>query len=354
MSRSSQAYQFEFEPEQQLHILDNTDLADLSEPFSLDFQARLAWYGWPRLQPSKLHIFQINLGLICNMNCRHCHVNAGPDRTETMSPETAQATLQALDQSDAQTVDLTGGAPEIQPAFPTLVEAAIERGYHVIDRCNLSVLLLEQQRHLPQWLAERGVEIVASLPHFRARNTDALRGEGAFEQSIEGLRRLNAAGYGQGDPARTLTLMTNPTGAFLAGDQTSLEKHWQQRLQHEHQITFDRLIALNNMPISRFLQWLIESGNLDTYMKRLSGAFNPKTVVGLMCRNTISVGWDGRIFDCDFNQMLALQSQMPNGQLVSVHNYDPEQMNQRCIKTARHCYGCTAGAGSSCSGATSS
>jgi radical SAM/Cys-rich protein len=200
---------------------------------------------------------------------------------------------------------------------------------------------------LPEWLAARGVEVVCSLPHYRQRNTDAQRGEGTFEQSLVALRRLNAAGYGQGDPHRRLTLMSNPVGAFLASGQKTLEQEWKAGLKQHHGITFDRLITLNNMPISRYLEWLETSGNLVRYMEVLVNAFNPVTVGGLMCRNTLSVSWDGRLFDCDFNQMLDLPVQ--GG--MTIHAFDPVQLNQRSIVTGRHCFGCTAGAGSSCGGA---
>ncbi|HVG22908.1 MAG TPA: arsenosugar biosynthesis radical SAM (seleno)protein ArsS [Thermoanaerobaculia bacterium] len=316
-----------------------------------DFDAALSRAGWNALTPAPLEIFQINLGKLCNMTCRHCHVDAGPDRTDAMmSRETIEACLHALDQTSAHTVDLTGGAPEIHPHFRYVVDEAVRRGKHVIDRCNLSVLLLQRNAGLAEWLGERGVEIVASLPHYRRRNTDAQRGDGAFEKSIEALRLLNAAGYGKGDPRRRLSLMTNPAGAFLAPAQGSIEKEWHAALERDFGITFDRLLALNNMPISRFLEWLVDSGNLDAYMERLTAGFNPNAVAGLMCRNTISVSWDGRLFDCDFNQMLDLDA-MPESPM-SVHQFDFATWQSRRVVTRRHCFGCTAGAGSSCGGAT--
>ena len=316
-----------------------------------DFDGRLAGAGLPALAPAALEVFQINLGKLCNMTCRHCHVDAGPDRTENMSRATVDACLLALDRSGAQTVDLTGGAPELNPHFRYLVDQCVARGLHVIDRCNLTVLLLPRHRDLPQWFAERGVEVVCSLPHHRRRNTDAQRGDGTFERSIEALRALNAAGYGQGDPRRVLTLMTNPAGAFLAPDQGAAEAQWKAALRKNWDLGFDRLIALNNMPISRYLDWLQETGNLQAYMERLLAAFNPGAAAGLMCRNTVSVSWDGRVYDCDFNQMLELEAR---GQRSGFHiaDFDPEAFAARRIVTARHCFGCTAGAGSSCGGAT--
>jgi radical SAM/Cys-rich protein len=228
----------------------------------------------------------------------------------------------------------------------------VARGKHVIDRCNLTVLLLPRYDDLPAWLAERGVEVVCSLPHYRQLNTDAQRGDGTYAKSIEALRRLNAVGYGQGDPGRLLTLMTNPAGAYLPSSQASVEAEWKAALQRNHGVTFDRLIALNNMPIARFLEWLLETGNLQAYMQRLTNAFNPGTVAGLMCRHTVSVGWDGRVYDCDFNQMLELETEYPDGGRPHLSAFDLDAFLQRRIVTRRHCYGCTAGAGSSCGGTT--
>jgi radical SAM/Cys-rich protein len=334
--------------ERQLDLLDAVRV----DGHALDFDAALAHAGWLPLAPAALEIFQINLGKLCNMTCRHCHVDAGPDRTDAMmSRETVEACLAALDQTSAHTVDLTGGAPELHPDFRWLVDEVVRRGKHVIDRCNLSVLLLPRSVGLAEWLGERGVEIVASLPHYRKRNTDAQRGDGAYEKSIEALHLLNRAGYGTGDPRRVLTLMSNPSGAFLSGGQASMEKEWKESLAREWNVTFDRLFALNNMPISRFLDWLVESENLQPYMERLQSSFNPSAIGGLMCRNTLSVSWDGRLFDCDFNQMLELDA-LPDGETMSIDAFGPLQWQQRRIVTRAHCFGCTAGAGSSCGGAT--
>jgi radical SAM/Cys-rich protein len=317
----------------------------------LDFRFHLAAAGKAPLEPAAAEIFQINVGKLCNMTCRHCHVDAGPDRTaENMDRATIDLCLAALDRTSCHTVDITGGAPELNPHFTYLVDQVVARGKHVLDRCNLTVLLLPRFAHLPVWFAERGVEVVASLPHFRALNTDAQRGDGTYEKSILAIRRLNEAGYGQGDPRRRLTLVTNPAGAFLSGDQASLERDWKRELQRLHGVTFDRLFALNNMPISRYLEWLVERGQLDEYMTLLRDAFNPAAVDGLMCRNTISVSWDGRLFDCDFNQMLDLE--MDLGGSRHVRDFDPRAIERREVVVARHCYGCTAGAGSSCGGAT--
>jgi radical SAM/Cys-rich protein len=304
------------------------------------------------LRPAAIDIFQVNVGKLCNMTCRHCHVDAGPDRTDAMmSRDTVELCLAALDKTAAHTVDITGGAPELNPHFRYLVDECVRRGKHVMDRCNLTVLLTGPCRDLPHWFAERGVEVACSLPHYRKRNTDLQRGEGTFEKSIEALRRLNAAGYGGGDPRRRLTLVHNPAGAFLAGNQASMEREWKDGLAANHGVTFDALIALNNMPISRFLEWLESSGNLERYMELLVNAYNPAAVQGLMCRNTLSIGWDGRIFDCDFNQMLELEARYADGRPAHIRDFDPARLAARSIVTAQHCFGCTAGAGSSCGGA---
>ncbi len=318
-----------------------------------DFAGALAACGWGELRPARLEVFQINLGKLCNMTCRHCHVDAGPDRTvENMDRATIDLCLAALDRTGCAAVDITGGAPELNPHFRYLVDECVARGKQVMDRCNLTVLLLPRLRDLPAWLAERGVEVVCSLPHCRRINTDAQRGDGTFEKSIEAIRLLNGAGYGRGDARRRLTVVTNPAGAFLAGDQQALEREWKASLLREHGVTFDRLIALNNMPIARFLEWLLETGNLQAYMERLTNAFNPAAVAGLMCRSTVSVSWDGRVFDCDFNQMLGLEAGLPGAARPHVRDFDPAAFGARRIVTGRHCFGCTAGRGSSCGGAT--
>jgi len=315
-------------------------------PLAAEFDARA-----PGLAPAALEVLQVNLGKLCNMTCRHCHVDAGPDRTDAMMDDaTVEDVLAAIRRSSAHTVDLTGGAPELHPRFRDLVQAAVDAGKHVMNRCNLTVLLLPRNAGLVDWLAERGVEIVASLPHYRRPNTDAQRGEGVYERSLRALRVLNAAGYGKGDPGRRLTLVSNPAGAFLGASQASVEREWREGLARYCGVTFDRLFVLNNMPISRFLEWLQDSGNLEAYLQRLSNAFNPAAVDGLMCRSTLSIGWDGRLYDCDFNQMLELGLTPEAG--THVRDFDEVAWRRRRIVTARHCFGCTAGAGSSCGGQT--
>lgn len=302
------------------------------------------------LRPARLEIFQVNLGKLCNMTCCHCHVDAGPDRLDAMMPDSiVDQVVRAIGRTGAHTVDITGGAPELHPRFGEIVEAAVKAGKHVMDRCNLTILLLPRNAGLVDWFAERGVEVVASLPHYRRPNTDAQRGEGVFDRSIRALRLLNAAGYGRGDSRRRLTLVSNPAGAFLSASQATLEHEWRCALERTFGVTFDRLFMLNNMPISRFLEWLDNRDNLVAYMQRLVNAFNPAAVDGVMCRNTLSVGWDGQLYDCDFNQMLDLALDLPKGSHIGTFN--EEDWHRRNIVTARHCFGCTAGQGSSCGGA---
>jgi len=338
-------------PETQIRMLNEVQIAGDSGTRDALFHEDLERYGYQGLYPKQLDVFQINLGKLCNMTCRHCHVDAGPDKVdENMDRETVDACLRAIDISGAHTVDLTGGAPELNPHFEYLVDACVDRGKHVMDRCNLTILLTRPYRHLPGWFARRGVEVVCSLPHYRKLGTDAQRGEGTYEKSILALRMLNSEGYGSGNPSRMLTLITNPVGAYLSGNQASLEKEWKVTLARNHGVRFDRLLALNNMPISRYLEWLQRKGQLQAYMHKLLQAFNPATIPGLMCRNTLSVSWDGYLYDCDFNQQLDLTIELP-GRRPHVTDFDLNTWLTHSIRTERHCYGCTAGAGSGCGGA---
>lgn len=335
-------------PVSQLALLAKVPLD--GSPFQGNFSAALATAGYADFRPGPPEVLQLNLGKLCNMTCRHCHVDAGPDRTDAvMDRATAEACVALMDRLPLRTVDLTGGAPELNPHFRYLVEEARQRGLHVIDRSNLTVLLTPALEHLPWWLAERGVEVVASFPHPRRGPLESQRGAGAWQRSLEALRRLNRAGYGTGDPKRVLTLVANPVGAFLPGQQKAMEREWKALLAREHGISFDRLITITNMPISRYLEWLESSGNLQRYMELLVGSFNPQTVPGLMCRNTLSVSWDGRLFHCDFNQMLDLEVSEANGGMT-VFNFDATLWQSEPIRVARHCFGCTAGSGSSCGG----
>ncbi len=319
-------------------------------PLAREFDEALCAAGlWP-LKPTGIEIFQINVGKVCNQTCRHCHVDAGPDRREIMTRETMAECLAALARTSIPTVDITGGAPELNPHFRWLVGECVALGRHVMDRCNLTVLETPSQRDLPEFFAAHRVEVICSLPHYRATNTDRQRGEGVYEKSIAALKRLNALGYGDGRSGLRLVLVTNPVGAYLPAAQASLEAEWKRELQRLHGIRFDALYCLTNMPISRYLEWLIESGNLEAYMARLVSAFNPAAARGVMCRNTISVGWDGRLYDCDFNQMLELPVEPAAPQ--HVRDFDLAALEARSIVVGRHCFGCTAGAGSSCGGVT--
>jgi radical SAM/Cys-rich protein len=335
------------------HPLSNTatqraTLAEVHTPRT--FEDAVAGCGHAPLRAAAISTLQINLGKRCNQACRHCHVDAGPDRREVMPPHVVDACLSFLDASDIPTLDITGGAPEMHPSFRDIVRRARAAGRHVMDRCNLTITQLPNYSDLPAFLADYRVEVIASLPSFAARLTDTQRGSGVFEASIAALRRFNELGYGINGSGLLLHLVTNPVGAFLPGSQTALEVDWKRELHRRHGVTFNRLYTITNMPISRFLQFLIDSGNLQGYMDRLAGAFNPAAVDGLMCRNTLSVGWDGQLYDCDFNQMLELGTadEAPR----TIFDATPAALAGRRIVVGPHCFGCTAGAGSSCGGAT--
>lgn len=329
------------------HQLDRLRTLDLPR----EFEDALADAGlWP-LRPSGIRVMQINVGKLCNQTCRHCHVDAGPDRREIMTRATMEHCLEALAASDIPTVDITGGAPELNPRFRWLVEEVRALGRHVIDRCNLTILDTPSHRDLPQFFADHSVELVCSLPHYARLSTDRQRGDGVYERSIRVLKRLNELGYGDGSSGLRLVLVTNPVGAFLPGGQAALEREWKSELERRHSIRFDALYCITNMPISRYLDWLIESGNLEEYTSELVRSFNPVAARGIMCRDTISVAWDGTLYDCDFNQMLDLpvEASAPR----HVKDFDRAALERRAIVVDRHCFGCTAGAGSSCGGSTS-
>ena len=328
-------------------------------PLAREFEDALAPVGlWP-LRPTGIDIVQVNVGKLCNQTCRHCHVDAGPDRTEVMTRETFAEVLALLDrmpepepEAPKALVDITGGAPELNPHFRWFVAEATARGHRVMDRCNLTVIETGPGADLPDFFAEHRVEVVCSLPHYRKLGTDAQRGDGVYEKSIRALRKLNERGYGMGDErGLEVTLVTNPVGAFFPGKQASLEAEWKRELLRRHGVHFDRLLTITNMPISRFLEWLESSGNLEAYLQRLVGAFNPVAAANVMCRNTLSIGWDGVLYDCDFNQMLEMPL-LVEGRPQHVRDVDLDALGQRAIQTDRHCFGCTAGAGSSCGGAT--
>jgi radical SAM/Cys-rich protein len=312
------------------------------------FDVPMEQAGLRPLKATGITVLQINMGKLCNQTCRHCHVDAGPDRLESMSRDTAALCIEALSKSEIPSVDITGGAPELNPNFRWLVAQARGLNRKITDRCNLSVLLLPSQADLGEFLASHRVEIVASLPYYRAPQTDAQRGDGVFNKSIEALQRLNQLGYGRPDSGLMLNLVYNPVGAFLPPKQEAIESQFRRELRGRHGIEFNHLYTITNMPISRFLEFLIESGNYDGYMERLANAFNPAAAVGVMCRYTLSVGWDGRLYDCDFNQMLNLpvDSRAPQ----HIKDFMTTALHSRPIVTRNHCYGCTAGSGSSCGG----
>ena len=339
---------------EQLQVLTST-------PTLSRFARLISDHAQPQLQADGIKILQVNVGKMCNMTCRHCHVDAGPDRREIMTRETIDLCLDAIRNSDIRTVDLTGGAPEMNPDFRYFVTQARQLGAHVIDRCNLTILQAPGYEDLAQFLANNQVEIVASLPCYLPENTDMQRGDGAYQLSIEAIQRLNALGYGMPDqlgtqttesppsPGRLLTLVFNPIGPSLPPNQQLLEERYREHLRREYGIEFNRLFTITNMPISRFLEDLIEGGNYESYMQTLIDAFNPAALQGVMCRQMISVGWDGQLFDCDFNQMLELPTD--HRQPHHIRDFDLRLLGTRFITTGQHCFGCTAGNGSGCLGA---
>jgi radical SAM/Cys-rich protein len=316
-------------------------------PVARRFDQALADADLFPLTTGPIEVLQLNLGKRCNQTCAHCHVDAGPDRAEVMPRAVLEASLAFLERSRIPTVDITGGAPELHPDFRELVIRAAGLGRRVMHRCNLTAILLPNYVDLPALLADHAVEVVASLPYFQARETDQQRGAGVFEESLEGLRRLNRLGYGCGG-GLLLNLVTNPVGTFLPGDQRALEARWKQQMLARYGIVFDRLFTITNMPISRFLDFLEQHGRTEEYLARLVAAFNPAAAAGVMCHSTLSVGWDGALYDCDFNQMLELPVTGPTGTIFEAAR---EALEGRSIVTGPHCYGCTAGAGSSCGGA---
>ncbi|MDA1013641.1 MAG: arsenosugar biosynthesis radical SAM protein ArsS [Planctomycetota bacterium] len=315
------------------------------------FDAMLAKTDHGPLRASGIEVLQVDVGKLCNQTCRHCHVDAGPDRREIMDREIADACLRVLDEAGIPTLDITGGAPEMNPHFRRLVSEAGRLGRRIIDRCNLTILLAPGYDDLPEFLAEHRVDIVASLPCYLAENTDAQRGDGVFDKSIEALRRLNDLGYGRSGGELDLALVYNPLGPSLPPPQAELEAAYRRELKARYDIEFNRLYTITNMPISRFLDDLVSNGHYDDYMQTLLDAWNPETVPGLMCRTTLSVSWDGRLFDCDFNQMLDLGVQP--GLPRDIRKFDFAALKERSIVTGQHCFGCTAGAGSGCQGAIS-
>ncbi|HZG54485.1 MAG TPA: arsenosugar biosynthesis radical SAM (seleno)protein ArsS [Pyrinomonadaceae bacterium] len=314
---------------------------------AVGFDERVAAAGLT-LRAGAVETLQVNVGKLCNQACKHCHVDAGPKRTEIMSEETAARIIEAVGRHRFKTVDITGGAPELTPSFRRLVAASRALGAHVIVRHNLTVMFEPGQEDLPEFFRAHGVEVVSSLPYFLAPQTDAQRGRGVFAKSLEALRRLNEVGYGSEGGELALNLVYNPVGAFLPPAQSSIEADFRRELGARYGVSFNHLYTITNMPIKRFLDYLRRTGNEERYMRKLVEAFNPQAVAGLMCRSLVSVDWTGRLYDCDFNQMLDLgvAPRLPQ----TIAEFDPREFAGREIVTAAHCFGCTAGAGSSCGG----
>jgi len=313
------------------------------------FKDKIAEAGHFPLRPKKLEILQINLGYMCNQVCEHCHVDAGPDRKEIMTREIMMQCLEVIRNTGAHTLDLTGGAPEMNPDFRWFVEEASKAGIEdFIVRSNLTIIRANKKYYdLPQFFKKHNVHVVSSMPHYTRGKTDKQRGEGVFDKSIKALQELNAIGYGLPGSSLRLDLVYNPTGAFLPGNQDSLEKDFKKALSEDFGIQFHSLFAITNLPISRFLDYLIASENYEDYMHSLVDAYNPAAVENVMCTNTISISWDGWLYDCDFNQILGLKV---DSKVKHIRDYNEDLLNDRNIIISQHCYGCTAGAGSSCQG----
>ena len=332
------------------HQLDHLSQGIFQDGTLPTFESKLKEHHLGEIRPQKLTILQLNIGYMCNQVCAHCHVDAGPDRKEMMDRATLEACLKVMRENSIETVDLTGGAPEMHPEFRWFVEqiratTAVEE---IIVRSNLTIIMANKKYHdLPHFFKQHQVHVISSLPFYKRNKTDRQRGSGVFDQSITALKKLNAVGYGQPDSSLALDLVYNPSGAFLPGDQTALENDFKKALKEDFDITFNQLFTITNLPISRFLDYLIASENYEEYMHTLVEAFNPAAAQNVMCTNTISVRWDGFLYDCDFNQMLDLKV---NGGKIHINDFDLPVLQNRSIRISQHCYGCTAGAGSSCQG----
>ncbi len=330
----------------QLEILSNGIFSDKELP---TFSRKIMETGQFPLRPKKLEVFQVNLGYMCNQVCAHCHVDAGPDRKEIMNLDTMKQCLEVIKKTKATTLDLTGGAPEMNPNFRWFVEEASKAGIKdFIVRSNLTIIRANKKYHdLPEFFKNHNVHVVSSMPHWTRGKTDKQRGNGVFDKSIKALQDLNAIGYGMPGSKLKLDLVYNPSGAFLPGDQESMERDFKKAMLEDFGIQFHDLFTITNLPVSRFLDYLIASDNYEDYMYSLVEAYNPLAVENVMCTNTISVSWDGWLYDCDFNQMLKLKVA---SEIKHISEYNEELLNNRNIVVSQHCYGCTAGAGSSCQG----
>jgi len=316
-----------------------------------DTKARLLDTHFPDIHRDKLNTLQVNLGYICNQSCLHCHVNAGPKRTEIMALTEIDALLHFIEINDIKNLDLTGGAPELNPHFRYLVSTARSLGVNIIDRCNLTILNEQGQQGLAEFLAENQVEIVASLPCYSRENVDLQRGKGVFNSSIIALQKLNALGYAQKDSPLILNLMYNPTGAFLPPSQQALEQEYKQKLAEDFNLQFSHLFTLTNMPIMRFGSTLISKGEFKNYIDLLKSSHSIDNLQTVMCRNLISVDWQGYIYDCDFNQMLDMPIKQAQQDKIHISELSLKHLQNLPIQVGEHCYGCTAGSGSSCGGA---
>lgn len=330
----------------QLEILNGGVFLEGELPY---FKDKIAEIGHFPLRPNKLEVLQINVGYMCNQVCEHCHVDAGPDRKEIMTKETMVQCLEVIRNTGAHTLDLTGGAPEMNPNFKWFVDEASKAGIQdFIVRSNLTIINANKKYHdLPQFFKDHNVHVVSSMPHYTRGKTDKQRGDGVFDKSIKALQELNAIGYGMPNSDLRLDLVYNPSGAYLPGDQAALEHDFKIALKEDFGIEFHNLFAITNLPIARFLDYLIASENYEDYMYSLVDAYNPAAVQHVMCTNTISVSWDGWLYDCDFNQMLDLKVA---SRIKHIKDYNEDLLHERDIIISQHCYGCTAGAGSSCQG----
>jgi radical SAM/Cys-rich protein len=334
------------ETNKQLEILNGGIFQEGELPY---FKDKIAEIGKFPLRPNKLEVLQINVGYMCNQVCEHCHVDAGPDRKEIMTKETMMQCLEVIRNTGAHTLDLTGGAPEMNPNFKWFVDEASKAGIQdFIVRSNLTIIRANKKYYdLPQFFKDHNIHVVSSMPHYTKGKTDKQRGDGVFDKSIKALQELNAVGYGMPNSNLRLDLVYNPSGAYLPGDQAALEHDFKIALKEDFGIEFHNLFAITNLPIARFLDYLIASENYEDYMYSLVDAYNPAAVQHVMCTNTISVSWDGWLYDCDFNQMLGLKVA---SKIKHIKDYNEDLLHERDIIISQHCYGCTAGAGSSCQG----
>jgi radical SAM/Cys-rich protein len=332
--------------EKQLEILNGGIFEDGTLP---TFKEKVKNSNFQQVRPTGLEILQINVGYMCNQVCSHCHVDAGPDRKEIMTQETMEQILHVLRNSKINTVDLTGGAPEMHPQFRWFVEEIRKTEVEeIIVRSNLTIILANKKYNdLPEFFSEHKIHVISSLPFYKRNKTDRQRGDGVFDSSIKALQMLNAVGFGLPNSELQLDLVYNPSGAFLPGDQKALELDFKKALAEDFNIKFNLLFTITNLPISRFLDYLIASENYEEYMHALVDAFNPSTVGNVMCTNTISVSWEGFLFDCDFNQILDLKV---DSTIAHISEFNSTVLDDRNIRLSQHCYGCTAGAGSSCQG----